>query len=162
MCPYRHTDKDESFCLTVDKFFTRPLSTQPYQWGGDLPIAVGPPSRQPVLDRVRGDQAVQAFSKHHILQRRNPSSYCAVSHPTFPPIGPYHHPWPPAWSHGFGSLLPSPVPFCPTGLLPLDSIRRALRSALWTPDWSRQQQPRCNRSAHGRINKRLMSCHVHS
>lgn len=58
---YRHTDKDESFCLTLDKFFTRPLSTQAgqaYQWGQDLPIVAGLPSHQAVFDRSRGNPSI--------------------------------------------------------------------------------------------------------
>lgn len=119
---YRHTDKDAPFCMTLDKFFTRPLSTQPYQWGGDLPITAVPPSHQSVFDRVGEQPAAQACLEHEIApptrragepgQRWNPSSsvpprsYCAVSHPRsarFPPSRPNRplpSPWPPACRMG--------------------------------------------------------------
>lgn len=92
------------FCLTLDKFFTRPLSTQLLSVGGrpancsrvaKPPIRIGPGWRQ---------------SKHFSSKKKNPqrwnpsrrsvppddpgpvvlSSYCAVSR-SVPPIGPFHH-----------------------------------------------------------------------
>lgn len=159
---YRHTDKDESFCLTIDKFFTRPLSTQPYQWGGDLPIAAGPPSHQsrigPSWRQSKHSRARNPSNCWNPSRTVPPRSYCAVSHPAPPSQSVLTitvAAWPPVRSHGFGSLCLS----SPTRLHPPGSPSSSLSSL--TPRLVQtvvaEVHPKRSQII---INKTLMSCHV--